>query len=337
MTKILITGGAGYIGSHCALEALEEGYKVSVVDNLERGYLESITRVEKLTSKKIDFHKVDLRDYDKLLKVLETVKPEYIMHFAGYKSVGEGERRPKLYYENNTGCVKNLLKAMGVVGCKNLIFSSTASVYGNPEKIPVTESSPVKPISVYGKSKLTAENIIREHCLINPQFNAVIFRYFNVIGAHASGQIGEDPSRCENLLPIILNTVLGNRESFELFGNEFKTIDGTQQRDYIDVIDLVKAHLLVIDKKLKGYRILNLSAGEPVSCLKLINIVKDVVKQEISYQVTKPRKGDPIICYSKNDLAKKALGWELKNSLEDSVTNQWHWSQKNPKGYSLKV
>lgn len=334
MTKILITGGAGYIGSHCVLEALKQNYEVSVIDNLERGYLESITRIEKLTNKKIDFHKVDLREYDSLLKTLEEIKPDYVMHFAGYKSVGEGERRPKIYYDNNTGVVKNLLKAMGIVGCRNLIFSSTASVYGNPDKVPVTETSPTKPISVYGKSKLMAENIIKNYCEENPSFSAIAFRYFNVIGADSSGQIGEDPSRSENLLPIILNTIVGNREEFELFGNEFKTSDGTQERDYIDVVDLVQAHLLAVSKKLRGYKVLNLSTGKPISCLKLINMVRNIVKCEINYKVTEPRKGDPISCYAENELAKKVLDWSIKNQLNDSIANQWNWCQKNPKGYN---
>jgi UDP-glucose 4-epimerase len=337
MKKILITGGAGYIGSHAVLKGLISDYKIVVVDNLEKCDMTTLNTIKKITDKPFVFYKADLRDFGSIDKILRDEQPEFIIHFAGYKSVSEGELKPKEYFENNVGSVDNLIKAMEINQIENIIFSSTAAVYGNPKYVPVDELTDTKPINVYGQSKLKAEQLLIENCKKNPNFNSTIFRYFNVVGNHESGLIGEDPSLCTNLLPVIFETVLGNKPQFELFGNSFDTQDGSQERDYIDINDLVDAHFAAIKKNLKGVNIINLSTAIPSSCKKVIDIIESVTKVKPNYKVAKLRAGDPIVSYSKNKLAKELLGWIPLLTLEQSIINQWKWIQFNDKGQRKSI
>lgn len=338
LKTILITGGAGYIGSHCCLAALNAGYNVICLDSLERGYMEAVTRVEKLSNKKMVFIKCDLKDKDSIIEVFENNKIDLVIHFAAYKSVGEGQSHKQKYNENNVGGSNNLLAAMKVGGCKNIIFSSTAAVYGDSKVMPVTETTPTLPMSVYGQNKLDTEKNIQSYC-VNEGFKAIAFRYFNVVGNDQSGDIGEDPSQSTNLLPVLLQTIKGERVKTQLFGDKHNTNDGTQERDYIDVVDLVNAHILGIGKIESDItpgelKVINLSTSKATSCKQMIDYCENITGKKLNLEVIEKRDGDPDVIVADNKLAVEYLGWKVKNSVENSIENQWKWVEKNPKGYS---
>ncbi len=332
--KIIITGGAGYIGSHTVLEALKRGHRVLVIDNLERGYLEALERVERLSGIKPEFIKADLRNAEEINKIIEDFLPECAIHFAAYKSVGESEQKPDMYYENNVKATENLLLALIKNNTKKIIFSSTAAVYNPEQELPFTENSEMSPISVYGKTKAEMENLISDYAE-KYGMEAIAFRYFNAVGNDDSGEIGEDPRSSTNLLPIVMQVLTGKREQVQLFGDNFNTEDGSQERDYIHVSDLASAHITAAETTLETGRmyIMNLSTGKPTSCKKVFEIAEKESGKKLNYQVVEPRAGDPERSYASNSLAKETLGWEPTRTIEVSIRDQWRWASNNPEGY----
>jgi UDP-glucose 4-epimerase len=332
---ILITGAAGYIGSHALLEILQNtDYQVIAVDSLERGYIEAVQRVESLSGRKCMFEQGDLKDTTFVDHVMTTYKPQTIIHFAAYKSVSEGEQFPEKYHENNVIATENVLKAMVKHNCQKIVFSSSAAVYAVDQALPHTEESKLGPINIYGQTKLEMEQLIERYCK-QYGLRAFAFRYFNAVGADVSGEIGEDPENSTNLLPLVLQTLVGNREKVSLFGNSFSTADGTQERDYIHVTDLAVAHLKAVQTELQPgvYIALNLSTGIPTSCKTLFELAEKVSGKHLKYEVTPPRKGDPERLFASNDRAKELLNWNPTRTIEISIKDQWNWVQKNPNGY----
>lgn len=332
--KIFITGAAGYIGSHAALQALDAGYQVIAFDSLERGFKEALDRVEKLTGKKIQFIQGDLRNKNDIYKALKETLPDVVFHFAAYKSVGESEKEPEKYYENNVNASLNLLDSMVDLGIPKIMFSSTAVVYSNKPgvSLPFTEETEPNPINTYGKTKLILEQKAKEYTA-KYNLKAISFRYFNVAGAHESGDIGEDPKTSTNLIPVTCQVLIGNREKVYLFGNNFNTKDGSQERDYIHVNDIVSAHIQAISYESNNFEIFNLSTGKPTSCLEIFRIAQEVSGKKLNYEVTEPRVGDPEILYASSEKAQRLLNWKTKYDVTESIRTYWNWIQKNPNGY----
>lgn len=334
--KLFITGGAGYIGSHTALEALKNNHEVIIFDSFERGYHQAIERVEQLSGKKVLVIEGDLRKQDAIDMALSQTQPDCVIHFAAYKSVGEGQKEPDKYYENNVAATENLLKSMVKFGVKRIIFSSSAATYGNvrPEDLPVTEETEVNPISVYGETKLEMEKLVTKY---SKEFNltSIAFRYFNAVGADESGMIGEDPRSSTNLLPLVLQTLTGKREEVLLFGNKFKTTDGSQERDYIHVSDLAEAHIKAATIELTpGTMIpLNLSTGTKTSCLQVFKLAEEISGKKLNYKVVEPREGDPEVLYADSSKAQTTLNWLPKRDIRKSIEDQWKWTVQNPNGY----
>ena len=328
--KVLVTGGAGYIGSQTVLLFLRSGYEVCVIDSLERGYKTALSRVEGLSGKKVRFEQMDVRDEKQLDAVLRSFEPEAILHFASYKSVGEAEKNPEMYFDNNVNGFRVLISAMVRHEIKTLMFSSTAAVYGNGE-IPLREDMRTGPVSVYGQTKLDMEKIAFEYA--DKGVNTVAFRYFNAVGADDSGEIGEDPSRSTNLLPLVLQTLVGKREEVLLFGDGFSTSDGTQERDYIHVKDLALAHLLAVENPIKGFEAVNLSTGVATSCMEVFKLAEKISGRKLNFRVVEPRQGDPEILCATNKKAKDLFGWVPKYAIKQSIADQWYWTVKNPDGY----
>lgn len=333
--KILVTGGAGYIGSHTVLELLKSGYEVIVADSLEKGYLEAIDRVKKLSGKDIAFVKGDLKIPEFSQNLLSLHKPDAIIHFAAYKSVEEGEKNPDSYFENNVTATKYLLQSMVNNGVKKIIFSSSAAVYGESDVLPITESVNPNPINVYGTTKLQMEELISKYTI---KFNlkSLAFRYFNAVGADESGQIGEDPRNCTNLIPIVMQTLSGKRKEVFLFGDKFKTRDGSQERDYIHVSDLATAHVKALTSDLvKGkMEIVNLSTENSTSCKEIFSIAEKVSGKNLNYIVQSPRKGDPEIVYASKNRSSEFLKWKPVRDIKKSIQDQWNWTVLNPDGFS---
>lgn len=332
--KIFITGGAGYIGSHTVLAALRSNHEVVVFDSLERGYKEALERVEKLSGKKIKLIQGDLRKKDEIDNALKSEKPECVIHFAAYKSVGEAQKDPQKYIENNVEATRNLLEAMVANNVKKIIFSSSAAVYGNSKDLPITEESMTGPIGVYGQTKLDMEVLVREY---TEKYNleSVSFRYFNAVGADESGEIGEDPRSSTNLLPLVVQTLIGRREKISLFGDKFNTKDGSQERDYIHVSDLAIAHILAAEKNIEpGHMVvLNLSTGKTTSCLEVFHLAEEISGRKLNYEIVDPREGDPEVLYANNQKAKEFLNWEPTRDIRKSIEDQWKWTTQNPDGY----
>lgn len=333
--KIFITGAAGYIGSHAVLQALESGYQVIAFDSLERGFKEALDRVEKLTGKKIQFIQGDLRNKNAIEEALKDTLPDIVFHFAAYKSVGEGEQEPEKYFENNVDASINLIESMINLGIPKIIFSSTAAVYSYQvnSKLPFTEDTQPNPINVYGKTKLMLEQKIKDYTE-KYKLKAIAFRYFNVAGAHQSGDIGEDTKTSTNLIPVTCNVLVGNKEKVYLFGNKFNTKDGSQERDYIHVDDIVSAHIKALSYEGNNFEIFNLSTGKSTSCLEIFKLAEEISGQKLNYEVTEPRKGDPEILYASSQKAQNLLGWTPKYNVKDCIKTYWNWIKKNPKGYS---
>ena len=334
--KILVTGGAGYIGSHTALEALKQNHEIIILDNLERGYAKAIERIEKLSGKKIEFFQADLRNIDEIRKVISQTNPDVVIHFAAYKSVGEGQKEPEKYYENNVNATKNLLEVMGENKISKIIFSSSAAVYGMAKDLPINEETPTNPISVYGDTKLKMEKLVAEYAK-KYGMQAVAFRYFNAVGTDESGELGEDPSAVTNFVPLVLQTLAGKRDEVLLFGDKFNTADGTQERDYIHVTDLAIAHIKAAEMDFeKGkLEIFNLSTGNRTSCMQVIKIAEEVTGEKLNYRVVEPRDGDPEILYGTGEKAKTMLQWQAKRDIRQSIIDQWNWTVKNPDGYKI--
>lgn len=336
--KILVTGGAGYIGSHTCVELLNENYEVVIVDNLYNASQKAVDRIREITGKSVNFYNADIRDYEALNAIFAKEKPAAVIHFAGLKAVGESVAKPMEYYENNIGGTLTLCKAMRENGCKNIIFSSSATVYGEPAFIPITEVCP-KGVCTnpYGWTKHMLEQILTDIHTSDPDWNVILLRYFNPIGAHKSGMIGEDPKGIpNNLLPYVAQVAIGKLECVGVFGNDYDTPDGTGVRDYIHVVDLAKGHVKALNKikENPGVKVYNLGTGNGYSVLEVIRAFGKACGKEIPYQIKPRRPGDIATCYADATLAKEELGWEAENGIEEMCADSWRWQSKNPNGYA---
>lgn len=334
---ILITGGAGFIGSHTCVELLNEGYEIIVVDNFSNSKPESLKRVSKLTGKLIKFYQIDLLKQDLLEKVFQENQIEAVIHFAGLKAVGESLNFPLKYYENNITSTIILCELMQKYKVKRLVFSSSATVYGMPEKVPISEGSPLQALNPYGRTKLMIEEILQDLYLSDTEWSISILRYFNPIGAHESGELGEDPNGIpNNLMPYITKVAVGKLEELQIYGKEYSTIDGTGVRDYIHVMDLAQGHVLALDKTIKstGTHIFNLGTGKGYSVLEVVSAFESATGVKIPFKIIQPRSGDTAICYANPSKAEKELNWIAKKSIHDMCEDSWRWQSRNPNGYT---
>ncbi len=333
--KILVTGGAGYIASHTNVLLLERGYEVVAVDNLSNSCEESIKRVEELTGKKIAFYQGDCRDEELMTKIFQEHKIDAVIHFAGLKAVGESCRIPLKYYDNNMNSNMVLVKVMEKFGCKRLVFSSSATVYGVPKKLPLTEDSPLSVTNPYGATKLLGEQFFGDISRSDPDWHVMLLRYFNPVGAHESGRIGEDPAGIpNNLMPYVSQVAVGKLKCLSVYGNDYPTKDGTGVRDYIHVVDLAEAHLAAlqhIDEHQIG--IYNVGTGVGYSVLDMVKAFGKACGHEIAYRIAERRSGDVAECYACCDKAKKELGFVAKKNLDDMCRDLWRWQSENPNGY----
>ncbi len=334
--SILVTGGAGYIGSHTCIEMQNAGYDVIVIDNLDNSSDESLKRVEKITGKPVKFYEEDVRDKDALRKIFSENKIEAVIHFAGLKAVGESVREPIMYYDNNLISTINLIEVMTEFGCKKIVFSSSATVYGVATEMPLVEGMPLGAINPYGRTKYFIEEILRDLYVADKEWSIALLRYFNPIGAHKSGLIGEDPKGIpNNLMPYISQVAVGKLEKLHVFGNDYNTVDGTGVRDYIHVVDLACGHVKAIDWALAniGCEAFNLGTGNGTSVLQLRDAFVKVTGVDVPYVIDPRRPGDPDEVYANAEKAEKVLGWTAKYGVEEMCEDTWRWQSNNPKGY----
>lgn len=334
--SILITGGAGFIGSHTCVEMLNAGYDVVVVDNLDNSSSESLSRVEKITGKKVKFYKEDVRDRAALRKIFTENDIEAVIHFAGLKAVGESVREPIMYYDNNLINTLVLIETMNEFGVKKIVFSSSATVYGVATEMPLVEGMPLGAINPYGRTKLFIEHILSDLYAADKEWCVALLRYFNPIGAHKSGLIGEDPKGIpNNLMPYISQVAVGKLEKLHVFGNDYKTVDGTGVRDYIHVVDLALGHVKAIDWALKneGCEAFNLGTGNGTSVLQLRDAFVKATGVDVPYVIDPRRPGDPDEVYANADKAKNVLGWTAKYGIEEMCEDTWRWQKNNPNGF----
>eukprot|EP00040_Diaphanoeca_grandis_P027136 m.153760 g.153760 ORF g.153760 m.153760 type:complete len:346 (-) comp30847_c0_seq1:193-1230(-) len=336
--KILITGGAGYIGSHTVVEMLEVGMVPVVLDNLLNSSKVSLDRVKEITGKEVEFHEIDLMDEKALNTLFDNNTFSAVIHFAGLKAVGESTKIPLKYYSNNVTGTLNLLQCMLDHSCKNLVFSSSATVYGDPVKLPIDENHPVGGCTnPYGKTKFFIEEICRDFADANKEFNIIILRYFNPIGAHKSGRIGEDPSGIpNNLVPYVSQVAVGRREFLGVFGGDYETVDGTGVRDYIHVVDLALGHVAALKRltEAPGCCVYNLGSGVGTSVLQVVAAFKKASGKEIAYKISDRRPGDIASCYADASKALKELNWKTTRDMEEMCEDGWRWQSNNPNGYN---
>ena len=345
MNRVLVTGGAGYIGSHTCVELLNAGYDVIVVDNLANSKIEAIRRVGEITGREIPFFLADIGDADEMRRLFE-VWPDIavVVHFAGLKAVGESWEKPLLYYQNNVAGTLNLCKAMQQAGVKRMVFSSSATVYGDPATVPITEDFPLQATNPYGRTKWFIEEILRdlvESDRLNrrdPPWTVTLLRYFNPVGAHESGRIGEDPNDIpNNLMPYITQVAVGKLPELRVFGADYPTRDGTGVRDYIHVVDLAKAHVKAVEKQLQSapgqIHTYNLGTGEGYSVLEMVAAFERVTGQKIPYRIVGRRPGDVAQCYADPSRAAEELDWRAEKGIDDMVRDAWRWQSQNPQGY----
>ena len=329
--KILVTGGAGYIGSHTVVELLNENYEVVVIDDFSNSQPSVIDNIKKITGKDFTFFEGNVCDKELLLKIFKEQKVDAVIHFAGYKAVGESVEKPLMYYHNNLFSTITLLEVMDEVGCENFVFSSSATVYGTPEKLPITEDCSLSVTNPYGRTKLMIEDILRDLNVSNSDWSIAILRYFNPIGAHQSGLIGEDPNGIpNNLMPYIVKVATGELEILNVFGNDYDTKDGTGVRDYIHVVDLAKGHIKAINKVMnsKGIDAYNLGTGHGYSVLDLVHTFEKVNHIHVNYQIVGRRPGDVASCYADPTYALKQLGWKAEKSLDDMCKDAYYYVMK---------
>jgi UDP-glucose 4-epimerase len=333
---ILVTGGAGYIGTHTCVELLNSGYEIVVLDNLLNSKPEALKRVKELTGKDFKFYEVDLLERVKVEEVFAENNIEAVIHFAGLKAVGESVSIPLHYYHNNITGTLILCEVMNKFGVKNLVFSSSATVYGMPERMPISEEDPLSATNPYGSTKLMIEQILRDLYVSDSSWSIALLRYFNPIGAHESGRIGEDPNGIpNNLMPFITQVAVGKLEKLRVFGNEYPTVDGTGVRDYIHVVDLAKGHLKALEKVTgaSGVEAYNLGTGNGYSVLEMVKAFENASGINIPYQIVDNRPGDIAVCYADSTKAKTDLGWTAEKGIEEMCRDSWRWQSENPNGY----
>ena len=343
---VLVTGGAGYIGSHACVELLQSGYRVVVVDNLTNSKLESLARVQQIAAKPLEFYQADIRDKQALIEVFAKEPVTTVLHFAGLKAVGESCEQPLNYYHNNVYGTLVLIEAMNYANVRQLVFSSSATVYGESNHVQYSEDFPLGPINPYGRSKAMIEDILRDLSAsdtvtkANTPWKIALLRYFNPIGAHESGMIGEDPNGIpNNLMPYVSQVAIGKLAQLSVFGDDYPTRDGTGVRDYIHVVDLVKGHIKAIaalqgeNFKSGGCRAYNLGAGRGCSVLEIIETFERVTGRKVNYKIAPRRAGDLAECFANPELALKELDWKVEKNLDDMVADAWNWQTKNPQGY----
>lgn len=334
--KILVTGGAGYIGSHTCVELLNNDYEVVVVDNLCNSSQESLNRVKTITGKSVTFYQQDILDEAGLAQIFSENEIDAVIHFAGLKAVGESVEMPLEYYQNNLTGTLVLLKVMRDHNVKNFVFSSSATVYGDPHSVPIKEDFPLSATNPYGRSKLVIEEVSRDIFLADNSWNIALLRYFNPVGAHESGLIGEDPNGIpNNLIPYIAQVAIGTREFLSVFGGDYDTPDGTGVRDYIHVVDLAIGHIKALQKLTgkPGLVTYNLGTGQGYSVLEMIKALEKASQKSIAYKIVDRRAGDIATCYADPSFAEQEIGWKAERGLKEMANDTWHWQSKNPQGY----
>ncbi len=333
---VLVTGGAGYIGSHTCIELLGAGHNVIVVDNLSNSSYEALRRVEEITGQRVKFHQIDICDKEALETVFRGNPIDAVIHFAGLKAVGESVEKPYLYYHNNVHGTLVLCDVMSRHEVFNLVFSSSATVYGDPASVPINESFPLSATNPYGRSKLMIEEILRDFYVSDQRWNAILLRYFNPAGAHISGRIGEDPNGIpNNLMPYISQVAVGKLKKLSVFGSDYPTIDGTGVRDYIHVVDLALGHVKALDKlaDAPGAVAYNLGTGRGYSVLEMITAFEQASGKTVPYQLVDRRPGDVASCYADPDMASTELNWRAERSVDQMAADSWRWQSDNPNGY----
>lgn len=337
--KILVTGGAGYIGSHTCIELLNAGFQVVVIDNLSNSQVEALNRVQQITGKTLSFYQADLRDQSALENIFATENIDAVIHFAGSKAVGESVEMPLYYYDNNVNASRILLTVMQKFGVSTIVFSSSATVYGDPVSVPIQEHFALQPTNPYGRTKLVVEQMLADLTVANPALSAIVLRYFNPVGAHPSGRIGEDPNGIpNNLMPFISQVAVGRRAQLSVFGNDYPTVDGTGVRDYIHVCDLADGHVKALQQlhRQPGCHIFNLGTGQGVSVLQMVQAYEAISGKNIPYQFAPRRAGDIAQCYADPTHANAQLQWHASRGLTEMVADSWNWQQNNPQGYAVK-
>jgi len=333
---VLVTGGAGYIGSHTCIELSKAGFDFVVYDNLCNASKESLARVEKIIEKKVKFVEGDIRDSDALQKVFDTYEIDSVIHFAGLKAVGESVEKPLSYYDNNVSGTVVLCEVMQKNNCKKIVFSSSATVYGDPHTTPIKEDFPLSATNPYGRSKLFIEEILRDLFVSDNEWKIVLLRYFNPVGAHKSGTIGEDPNGIpNNLMPFISQTAVGKREQLSVFGGDYDTHDGSGVRDYIHVVDLADGHVKALNKitELDGVLTVNLGTGNGYSVLDMVKAFEKASGKKVPYTIAPRRAGDIAKCFADPSYAKETLGWEAVRGIDEMCEDSWRWQSNNPDGY----
>jgi UDP-glucose 4-epimerase len=338
--KVLVTGGAGYIGSHTCVELLNAGHDVVVVDDYSNSKPEAVVRVQEITGRTVALHVCDVRDRSRLQAIFATERPDAVIHFAGYKAVGESVADPLRYYDNNLVSTIVLLEVMKEAGCKQLVFSSSATVYGIPDSVPLSEEAPLRTINPYGATKLIIEDILRDLAASDPSWCIALLRYFNPVGAHPSGRIGEDPNDIpNNLMPYISQVAVGRLNQLRVFGDDYETPDGTGVRDYIHVVDLALGHLKALDwlSQLSEGRVeaFNLGTGTGYSVLDMVKAFELACGRPVPYEIVARRPGDAASCYADSAKAEHLLGWTAARNLETMCSDAWRWQLQNPDGYGV--
>ena len=336
---ILVTGGAGYIGSHTVLELLNSNKNVVVIDNLCNSSEESLSRVKTITGKTVKFYCGDVLDSEVFTRIFTEHDINAVIHFAGLKAVGESNQIPLTYYRNNIAATINILEVMGAHNVKNFVFSSSATVYGDPASVPIDESFPTSATNPYGRSKLMVEEILADLYKSDNSWNIARLRYFNPVGSHESGLIGEDPNDIpNNLMPYISQVAVGKLKQLSVFGDDYATVDGTGVRDYIHVVDLALGHLKALDKLMTnpGLVTYNLGTGQGYSVLEMVKAFEQASGKTVAYQISPRREGDIAQCYAATDLAERELGWKAERSISDMTADTWRWQSNNPDGYTVK-
>jgi len=337
LATVLLTGGAGYIGSHTAIELLNAGYQVVIADNFSNSSPVVLQRLATITGQKIDFQEGDVRDKEFLTRLFAGQRIDAVIHFAALKAVGESCEKPLAYFDNNISGTISLLQVMQQTGSCNLVFSSSATVYGDPDKCPITEDATLRVTNPYGRTKLVMEQVINDVCASHGDFKAAILRYFNPVGAHVSGLIGEDPNDIpNNLMPFVSQVAVGRREELQVFGDDYPTPDGTGVRDYIHVVDLARAHVAAVAYLLREQQnlLVNLGTGKGISVLEMVQAFEKASGRKVPYKIAPRRAGDIAECYADPALAHKLLGWRAELGVDDMCADSWRWQENNPQGFS---